>query len=815
MSGMIKKIDYIQNMAVYQDFKWNLKEKNNTEVSFEKINIFYGRNCSGKTTLSRIFKVLEKKQLPDKYQNLKFSVSVGKKTVTHEDLSNENSSGSLPIVRVFNQDFIQENLGFIFDEERSITGFAVLGKHNLETEQKIKELYKELGSKEDKTGLRGKLAKAEYYFHQSDNELKSLSKKLEQRLRVKATEDRDIAIKYNKIFGDPNYNIKNIEKDVLYLLKKGYQPINSDQKDKFEKICREEAKPRIEKPVFPSLGCLDLISEAKELIERKISISKPIQELIENNALAHWVRQGMEYHRHRETCAFCGNIISPDLWPKLEQHFNLESKNLEQKLDKLIDWIKKEKEHITTFPKIDYTIYYSNDFKVLKDLEARIDRYLLKYRDCLNEIKVQINNRKNNIIKPIEFKAPEIDINEYGNIKNTWEHIIDTSNEYTDNLGEWKTKAKESLRLYDVHCYIQSIGFLEKYGEIVEKRKESSGFQKAKESLEKEISNKENEIEKLRSQLEDKQAAVKKINDYLEFGLEYPSFCLKVVNEDKKQYQFEIVRINGKIDNEKADAEKAYNLSQGERNLIAFCYFLVSLESINQQLNENEKPKPIIWIDDPISSLDSNHIFFAYSLIKTLIVDPGNFQQLFISTHNLEFLQFLKRMPGRKKQFFILERDKDKGDIRLMPDYLRNYITEFNYLFHQIYKCAEGEPNNNDYHMIYSFANNARRFLELYLYYQYPDGDEKRKNDRLKEFFDPNMECVNFIDRVTNEYSHSLGLERGSLPIETIEIRQVAKKIIAKLKENNKSQYEAFLKSIGVDEEEIVKNNLGYYLRNE
>ena len=54
---------------------------------------------------------------------------------------------------------------------------------------------------------------------------------------------------------------------------------------------------------------------------------------------------------------------------------------------------------------------------------------------------------------------------------------------------------------------------------------------------------------------------------------------------------------------------------------------MAKLKDVNTKDHE-----PIIWIDDPISSLDSNHVFFIYSLIKGEIVKTNKFKQLFIST---------------------------------------------------------------------------------------------------------------------------------------------------------------------------------------
>ncbi|MGB0372821.1 MAG: AAA family ATPase, partial [Opitutales bacterium] len=73
---MIKKISKITNMGVFQDFDWNqtLRDRGNNVAQFLETNIIYGRNYSGKTTLSRVLRSLENKSLPDKYESPEFIV---------------------------------------------------------------------------------------------------------------------------------------------------------------------------------------------------------------------------------------------------------------------------------------------------------------------------------------------------------------------------------------------------------------------------------------------------------------------------------------------------------------------------------------------------------------------------------------------------------------------------------------------------------------------------------------------------------------------------------------------------------------------
>ena len=65
---MFTKIKKIDKYAVFNNFDWNeiVRDKGNNVAEFKSINIIYGRNYSGKTTLSRIFRSLEKGELNEK-----------------------------------------------------------------------------------------------------------------------------------------------------------------------------------------------------------------------------------------------------------------------------------------------------------------------------------------------------------------------------------------------------------------------------------------------------------------------------------------------------------------------------------------------------------------------------------------------------------------------------------------------------------------------------------------------------------------------------------------------------------------------------
>jgi hypothetical protein len=149
------------------------------------------------------------------------------------------------------------------------------------------------------------------------------------------------------------------------------------------------------------------------------------------------------------------------------------------------------------------------------------------------------------------------------------------------------------------------------------------------------------------------------------------------------------------------------------------------------------------------------------------------------------------------KQYFLIERNGNQSSIIKMPKYLAKNATEFNYLFSVIYKCSLCESITDDnYDMLYSFGNNARKFLEIFLYFEYPD-DTDDLPPKLKRFFGNDDIPPILIDRMFNEDSHGASPEkalRSGIDPETI---SVAKKVIDKLKENA-DQYNALLQSIGI-----------------
>jgi wobble nucleotide-excising tRNase len=101
-----------------------IRDDGNNVVLFKPINIFYGRNYSGKTTLSRIIRALETGNISDKYENPQFEICLQ----DIADTTQNNLTAHGKKIRVFNEDFVKDNLRFIVNSDESITPFAITAK---------------------------------------------------------------------------------------------------------------------------------------------------------------------------------------------------------------------------------------------------------------------------------------------------------------------------------------------------------------------------------------------------------------------------------------------------------------------------------------------------------------------------------------------------------------------------------------------------------------------------------------------------------------------------------------------------------------
>jgi len=781
---MITKID-IEKFGLFENYEWD-KEIGKQE-QFRRVNIIYGRNYSGKTTLSRILKCVEDKQLHTNYSNAKFQIALSNRSSISETNLQTNDFN----IRVYNSDFVRENLSWLHNEDGTIKPFTILGAKNVEIDNKIKIIDEQLGSIEQESGLLFQQQQSEQSYKSKKTKFDAKQNNLDDKLRQKAQEIKSNASIYNV----PTYQINTIKKDISDAIKQG--ELLAELIVEKQKFLKEEAKNPLDKlreakPQFDTY-----YEQVNNLLKRKIKPSEPIVELINDSLLQEWVRQGIEKHKNkRETCGFCGASINKSLWDKLDAHFSKESEELRKELKNKIDQLDQAKKILDNFFSLTKEQFYSNFAPQFDALQKQWNTTIKIYSQSIDSLIFELKEREKDIFKERELS----DISDVSQtVLDTIQEInklIDENNNKTQTLSNDQQKARVELRYSEIAKYLNAIDYNTKFTEIEKLNSEVSGAKESFEIINRQIEILNEEKRTFEAQAKDESKGAELVNQHLTHFFGHSE--LKLVAEgESPSIRFKIVRDKG----------NANNLSEGECSLISFCYFIAKMEDeLKDEVNSN---KLIIYIDDPISSLDSNHIFFMFSLIESVIAKPQKYCQLFISTHNLDFLKYLKQLTFPKykpsdsakneksdrKHFFIERKNKSKIILKLAPEYLKNYITEFNYLFFQIYSCSIADNHKITHDYQYNFGNNMRKFLEAYLFYKYPS-DKLSFSNRIKKFFDDDV-SYNLICRVTNEYSHlEDSFERGLKPIDVDEIQQIAQKVMDKIKIADSEQYAALIESI-------------------
>ncbi|EAJ0603519.1 AAA family ATPase [Campylobacter jejuni] len=767
------------NFGSYKNFKWG----NNLE-EFKTINIFYGRNYSGKTTLSRIARSFELKKHNEDFLDGNFKIKLEDGSfLTQNDVINSNLD-----IRVYNSDFVKENLNYLYDKKGNIKGFKSIGVEQKDIKESIEKRKEILKTRNEK--LKDIQANRENISKTQQAKIKTLNEKLIDKAKLVKSEP-------NLIKQGSNYDKRNLENDLIEIKDNiNAYILNNEEQNQFIKILEDKEKHNTNfNNTFNKDNFQGIFTYSLKILEKEVIIKENL-----TSELRQWLEEGLKFHKEHlstQQCKFCNNPLTLERIAWIENNIKDDSgekEQIEKELKDLLDNFESYKlESKKLLLGIEYENFYSNYKDIFIGLKEQLGVSIANYNEELLKIEKKLTKKKKDVFTPMKLENINDFSDEILQILNKIENLCKENNEYAKNLLSKQDEARKKLRLNEVAKFAKDSDCFAKQDEIKNLGQKLSNMQSTIETEKNEINNYNLEIEKYKEKLSNLETSTSNINKYLKSYFGHNMLELKVKKDDKGQLngEFEILR-NGK---------QAKNLSEGECSLVAFCYFVASLEDA-----KTKDKNPIIWIDDPISSLDNNHIFFIFSLIEAKIakkIKDNKYSQLFISTHNLDFLKYLKSLTGYdkndKKSFMYLIEKTNNSDIKILPDYIRKYVTEFNYLFEQIFKNYNNTNITIDSY--YSLANNIRKFLDTYMYFKYPNNDSLMTKYYI--FF--GEENAILINRVINEFSHLENIERAKMPLDLLEIHKVINIIIENIKNKDKEQFEALLKSLDIEENDNAK----------
>ncbi len=778
---MIKRIDFIRNFGIYKNFSW---ASSNGIKDFNYKNIFYGWNYSGKTTLSRIFSSLRDKKIHDSYTNGTFKVS------TDDGIYDSSNLSSFPYdILVFNSDYIKDNLNFSLhgsDSSESRTILFEVGD-NAKYETKIIELQNKIDSINGTDIIKGKKLR----FKSDIEEFEIYDGSYLGKFTVLAKEIKDEH--FLSLINFTKANVKNIINDI----KEDLDRYIITDKKKLSSIGEivKISRPKEELEII-SVNLNIKLTEKVNQVLGKIPQKDTLNKILDNNnEVYNWVKEGKELHNPNTKCFFCNNIVTEERFNFLSQYFSSQASLIKVESDKLNQLIRQEITIVDTinFPSSsnDFNLGFINDYTILK---SKIDKTLFNYKKHLNNLSQKIDKKINKSLYLEVAKTNDFNIDYIISLLNDINDIIKKNNDFSKNFTSKIDIEREKLKNHLVAVFVKR----EKYF-VKEKN-----YEKALSEIEKlnyQIENFEKEIKRYISLKESDREGAEQYTYFIQSFLNRDDIEIKL---DDKTGKFILLR----------DKQNASNLSEGEKTAIAFSHFLVSIRALESKILFKDY---VVFIDDPISSLDGNHIFQINSLLKEIFFsqqsDPTNPSQnmwkinclqLYISTHNFEFFNLLKELPKSANGFnyikderkckesrYFIERKINESSINIIPTIFDEYKSEYHFLFSEIVKF-NNDPKKNSSDKILLMPNILRRFVEMYTLTKYPSKDEV--DDRANKVFGK-LKSKRIL-KPFHYFSHFNNIDRIGKHSELLVDVEKSCYTVIEFLQNDKNHYEALMKSI-------------------
>jgi wobble nucleotide-excising tRNase len=715
---MLTEIESIDALGVFDKFK-----KDDSLGPFERFNILYGMNGSGKTTLSRFFLSLNSGE-NSSYPNLKYAVS-------SSDGRFKQGENFPQKIRVFNTDYVESNIGEI---EGQLNPIFIVGEENKSLVSQIEADEAKLSSLTDEQ----KLKEAE-------------KNKLEQ---ARGKQFTDIAkIIAADTSGQVTRTYRKPEAERAYATLGGKVTLKDEdleahritvRQSSLEKVptldlgndCLDREGASVELPV------LDAIAEITKTIQAlclRTSDSLAVKRLQENPDIAEWVEKGISlHHAHEsETCEYCLQSIPQQRLDELAKHFNDSDRLLKEEIEAVIDVLASLRSGIEPLSYPGKAQLYEELRDNLKSAVAALKACQKKTLSHLDEALLILRDKLVRRTEEVESALSEYDSALF--LKSLFElnAVLDKHNKKTEDFEKHASDARAAIEKHHLSAIKPEV---EKFDSDIQALKDRLTVIAVGDPS-KDVYG----VSALRDRITVNRA---KVTNTAKAAERLTGLLQTFLGRDELKFEpegdgYRIMRFS----------EAAKRLSEGEKTAITFLYFIVQLEDHDFDLSEG-----IIVIDDPISSLDSNSVYQAFSFLKNSVKDA---KQVFLFTHNFDFLKLLlnwcKNIPkaeGKKSYYMLLCNVQTDGVraalIRPLDKELHQNESEYSYLFKQLYSFRSDGSIAGSYHI----PNIARKVLEAFLDFHYPGSESLyRKLERVE--FDANKRTA--LLKFANDLSHPTG----------------------------------------------------------
>lgn len=724
------------------------------ESSGLKLGIF-ASNGSGKTYLSRMFRLLENTQVIEEDESgglptdlyLSFDKSrgdfsfkvVSREGVVVEDTSVNIEKGKKPtigsthyIFHTFNQDYVEDNIRALnYEKDDTIEGF-ILGKTNIDLSDDEKRLSK---IKEE----------GETLHHEIESKIESSLDSINDVRDIKRLNEYKLITLDNLLSND---GISRGEKSANSYL---------DDYNKVKSIPENLPKVDLIGNSVAEMSCLDMLSFE---LKKEYSLSSFAEEFKAYVKQEHaFIEQGLNiYSTNKRECPFCKRELdapSLQLIDKYTAYLNdSEAKTIKLfqqyriSVQRIKDDLKDKSSAIakSTIKFDEYKTKYIPSFETitLSQIETNITFQLLnKIEDCINQ-KIEHIESCVSLDEGIVFE-----------LKNAYSAAIKTINDnntkiksLNERIDKIATESREIRRnlCLATFCELQE-NQKDKLARVISLRKDYL-------NLKAEIDHKK-ETEKVNKRAKVAET-IKRVLEYFfsgKYSLDEKTFMLTFNTRALEKGRVKHV------------------LSEGEKNIIAFAYYLGDTHIRIER--EDDYGKLFFIIDDPISSMDYTHVYTLSGVIRdlnTVLNSNLSHVKMLILTHNNDFMRILTSNKILDK-VLLLKNGR-------LSEYNDNYTVPYiNHLLDVYMVARKGEPATH------TTANSIRHIIETLDKFESVKTSENSVKLYIEKYIPQDKKSYTYI----NDMSHG-GFRSEQEPMDEDDYVEVCETIISHIEQKYPGQ---------------------------
>lgn len=560
------------------------------ELTF--VNFFYGNNGAGKSSIAHA--IAEDDGI----------VWADGKTADDYD------------VLVYNQDFINDN----FVNYGDLKGVFIFGEEDIEAKKKIADLTEEKKQKSE-----ARQAALDEHKKKTDD----LASALIQFQDSCFAKTADIRRRFDKCM-DGKKQKKNFAEAVLGETK----PTDHDltELERLYDVAFDDSArvyTEFKKAAATTYGSLP----GKDLLDRMVlsSSDTPFAKFMKalGDAASDWVRDG---HTHYAgvaggKCPYCQQKLPANFEADIAATFDAQYQQDIRDLGQFQAIYIRETDGILR-------VLQANTADVMPSIDLKTYQEKLALLESNFEINRQrIAEKVKEPSKTISLEDTDTLLLEIGALIDDINKSIKANNDVVSAKRSSKAKCKTDIMQY--LAFMLAADVMSYQNEIARLQKEINDITERGKKLRKEIGDLTTQLSDLNKHNANTEAAIDSINKILRDS-GFQGFSIRAKADAENVY--EVIREDGSV---------AENLSEGERNFIAFLYFY---HQVRGSMSSEELKEKIVVIDDPVSSMDSTALFLVSAIVREMVnvcrnnteylnpKVPGDYiKQLFILTHNVYF----------------------------------------------------------------------------------------------------------------------------------------------------------------------------------